>query len=132
MRFRCRGLYGGRVEGIALVSRRQISFFGDIDENGTVVAEDSDIRGENVSGKILIFPSGRGSTVGSYMLLRLKKNGSAPLAIVNIESDLIIAAGAVIAGIVLVDRVEDEFFDTVETGSKVVVDAASGYVELVG
>ncbi len=132
MRFRCRGLYGGRVEGIALVSRRQISFFGDIDENGTVVAEDSDIRGENVSGKILIFPSGRGSTVGSYMLLRLKKNGSAPLAIVNAESDLIIAAGAVIAGIVLVDRVEDEFFDTVETGNKVVVDAASGYVELVG
>ncbi len=132
MRFRCRGLYGGRVEGIALVSRRQISFFGDIDENGTVVAEDSDIRGENVSGKILIFPSGRGSTVGSYMLLRLKKNGSAPLAIVNAESDLIIAAGAVMAGIVLVDRVEDEFFDIVETGSKVVVDAASGYVELVG
>ncbi len=132
MRFRCRGLYGGRAEGIALVSRRQISFFGDIDENGTVVAEDSDIRGENVSGKILIFPSGRGSTVGSYMLLKLKKSGSAPLAIINAESDLIIAAGAVIAEIVLVDRVEDEFFDVVETGSKVVVDAASGYVELVG
>ncbi len=132
MRFRCRGLYGSRVEGLALVSRKPVSFLGDVDPlTGTVVAEDSDVRGESVAGKIFIFPTGRGSTVGTYTLLRLKKSGAAPLAIVNEESEAIIAAGAVIAGIPLVDRVEKEFFRIVKSGDRVVVDPSKNYLELV-
>ncbi|MDI9646020.1 MAG: DUF126 domain-containing protein [Archaeoglobales archaeon] len=131
MRFKCRGLYGKKVEGPALVSKNQISLFGDIADDGTIVAKDSDIRGEKVTGKVLIFPSARGSTVGSYVLLKLKKTGCAPLAIVNKKSDLIVASGAVIADVVLVDDVEDEFFSTVKSGDRVVVNAEENYVELI-
>ena len=132
MKFRCRGLYGGKVEGIALVSKKPVSFLGDVDpKTGVIVAEDSDVRGESISGKIFIFPCGRGSTVGTYTLLRLKKNNVAPLAIINEVGDAVIAVGAVIAEIVMVDRVESEFFNIVNSGDWVVVNAAESYVELV-
>ncbi|MCS7144338.1 MAG: DUF126 domain-containing protein, partial [Archaeoglobaceae archaeon] len=87
-------------------------------------------KGESVANRILVFPYGKGSTVGSYTLLRLKKRNLAPLAIVNKETEAIIAVGAVIANIPLVDKVEEEFFSKVKSGDWVVVNANEGYVEI--
>ncbi|MET1124523.1 MAG: DUF126 domain-containing protein [Archaeoglobaceae archaeon] len=123
LKFACRGLYGSRAEGEAVVSRKQVSFFGDVNEDGVIVAGDSDVRGTSIAGKVFAFPSARGSTVGSYALLRLKKAGKAPVAIINAKSDIIVAAGAVLADIVLVDKVEPSFFEVVKTGDWVIVDA---------
>jgi len=132
VRFKCRGLYGERTEGFALVSRKPISFLGDVDSStGVVIDENSDILGEKITGKILVFPFTRGSTVGPYVLLRLKKRGTAPLAIVNEKGDPIVVAGAVIAEIPFVDRVEEEFFKIVKSGVRLIVDPKLGFVELV-
>jgi len=131
MRFKCRCISKGKAEGIALVSKKPLSLFGDINlDSGVVVADDSDIRGLSVAGRVLIFPYGRGSTVGTYALLRMKKRKTSPIAIVNRETEVIIAVGAIIANIPLVDKLNNEFFDVVRSGDRVFVNADDGYVEI--
>ncbi|MCS7118984.1 MAG: DUF126 domain-containing protein [Archaeoglobaceae archaeon] len=107
-RFSCRIINSGLAKGKALVSKNPISLLGDIDENGIFVV--GELKGRSVAEKVLVFPSGKGSTVGSYTLLRLKKRGLAPSAIINRESEAIIAIGAIIAEIPLVDSLSDDFF----------------------
>jgi hypothetical protein len=106
-KIRCRPICKGFAEGEVIVSRKNFSFLGDVDpETGVVKAEDSDIFGETISGKIFAFPSGRGSTVGTFVLLRMKKNDTAPLGIINQVTEPIIAVGAIISDIPLVDSVD--------------------------
>lgn len=97
----------GQAAGQALVSAEPISFFGGVDpETGVVVEAGHPLRGECVAGRVLVFPTGKGSTVGSYTLYRLARNESAPAVIINAEADPVVAAGAVIAEIPMVDQVE--------------------------
>ena len=123
-----RNIYQGRAEGEALVSRMGISFFGGIDpDTGIVVEKGHDLEGQSVSGKVLVFPSGKGSTVGSYTLYRLKKNGKAPAAIVNAECETITAVGCIIAEIPCVDRVE---IGDLTSGTQIAVDGEAGTIEI--
>jgi predicted aconitase with swiveling domain len=101
-----RVIRAGVAEGPALVSAAPIGFLGGVDpETGIVLEPGHPLNGRTVSGSVLVFPTGRGSTVGSYTLLRLQRSGHAPLAIVNAESEAIVAVGAIIADIPMVDRV---------------------------
>ena len=107
MKFQGRKIYQGQVEGEALVTSMGISFFGGVDpETGVVVERGHELEGQSISGKILVFPTGKGSTVGSYTLYRLARNGLAPAAIINAEADPVVAVGAIIAEIPMVDQVD--------------------------
>ena len=64
------------------------------------------LQGECVTGRVLVFPTGKGSTVGSYTLYRMAKSGTAPAAIINAESEAIVAVGAIISDIPMVDLVD--------------------------
>ncbi len=75
-----------------------------------------------------MFPSGKGSTVGSYVLFALKKAGLAPLAIVNEEIDPVVAVGSIISEIPTIDHID---ISKIKTGQKLVVDASSGVVFIV-
>ncbi len=100
-----RCIYPGKVEGISLVTSQAISFFGGVDpESGIVVERGHELEGQCISGKILAVPTGKGSTVGSYTLYRLKHKGRAPLAILNIQCETIIAVGCIIAEIPCIDQ----------------------------
>ncbi len=117
MRFTGREICAGRVEGTALVSRMGISFFGGVDpESGVVVEKGHDLEGQSIAGRVLVFPTGKGSTVGSYTLYRLKQNGHAPAAIVNRECETITAVGCIIAEIPCIDRIPIE---EIQSGSRV-------------
>jgi hypothetical protein len=97
------------IEGIALVSRAPLSFYGGIDaKSGVVIEKGHELEGKNVKDRILVFPNGKGSTVGSYVIYGLKKNGFAPKAIINKETETIVATGAILAGIPCVDKVNTE------------------------
>jgi len=97
----------GRAEGIALVSDRPIGFLGGVDpDTGRVIEPGHPLEGRSMAGKVLVFPCGKGSTVGSYVIYRLARAGLAPRAIINAESEPIVAVGALIAGIPMVDRVD--------------------------
>jgi predicted aconitase with swiveling domain len=81
-------------------------------ETGVVVERGHELEGQSIAGKVLVFPTGKGSTVGSYTLYRLKHNGIAPLAIINRECETITAVGCIISEIPCVDQVEIEEIQT--------------------
>jgi len=109
----------GNVRGMALVSSEPISFLGGIDpETGVVIERGHPLEGKCIAGRILVFPTGKGSTVGSYTLYRLAKNGLAPKAIINETADPVVAVGAIIADIPMVDRVD---ISKIETGDEVTI-----------
>ncbi|AEK72419.1 hypothetical protein GQS_02590 [Thermococcus sp. 4557] len=128
MKLRGRKIVGGKAEGELIVSRKALSFLGGVDpETGIVTDAESDIRGQSIAGKILAFPRGKGSTVGSYVIYALKKNGKAPKAIIVGEAETIVATGAIIAGIPMVDGID---VSRLRSGERVKVDADSGEVEV--
>ena len=115
-----RVIKSGRARGIALVSPEPIGFLGGVDpETGVVIEPGHPLEGESVAGRVLVFPTGKGSTVGSYTLYRLARNGVGPAAIVNAESEPIVAVGAIISDIPMVDQVD---IARLFTGDRVVVE----------
>lgn len=125
-----RGISGGTGTGPLLVSPEPISFLSGVDpETGMIVEEGHPLRGENIAGRVLVFPHGKGSTVGSYVIYALKRNGRAPAAMINTEAEPIIATGAIIGGIPLVDRPEKEI-SGVSNGTEVTVDGDTGEIEI--
>lgn len=121
----------GLAEGIALVGGEPLSFYGSIDfGSGKVIEKKHPLFGKSIKGTILVFPGGKGSTVGSYGLYRLKKSGLAPKAIINVETEPIIAAGAIIADIPLIDKLEKDPLKLIRTGMRVKVDCIKGFVEV--
>jgi predicted aconitase with swiveling domain len=110
----------GKGEGEALVTTQPISFYGGVDPNtGVVIEKGHELQGQNVKGKILVFPTGKGSTVGSYTLYRMKKNGTAPAGIVNRECETVVAVGAIISEIPCVDKID---IAKIKTGNRVQVE----------
>jgi predicted aconitase with swiveling domain len=113
-------IYKGKAEGEALVTTMPISFYGGVDPNtGVVIEKGHELQGQSIKGKVLVFPQGKGSTVGSYTLYRLKKNVAAPAAMINRETETIVAVGAIISEIPFVDKVD---VSKIRTGNKVSVD----------
>jgi predicted aconitase with swiveling domain len=131
MILRGRKVMGGIAEGEALVSVEPVSFYGGVDPvTGCVTEPGHCCCGENITGKIFVFPTGKGSTVGSYVIYRMKKLGTAPAAIVNVETEAILATGCVISDIPLVDKLDQDPTETIKTGMRVKVDADEGIVEI--
>ncbi len=117
----------GAATGEALVTAMGISFYGGVDPaSGRVVEKGHELEGRSVAGKVLVFPTGKGSTVGSYTLYRLKKAGLAPAAIVNAEAEPITAVGCILAEIPCVDHIPIE---QLASGMRLRVDGERGLVE---
>ncbi|AEH61378.1 protein of unknown function DUF126 [Methanosalsum zhilinae DSM 4017] len=133
IKIQCRSISKGTGEGTALVSRDPISFLGNVDpETGIIVDPDHELYGKCIKDTVLVFPSGKGSTVGSYVLYQLKKNGFAPAAMVNLESEPIVAVGAIISDIPLVDRPGIDIYETIKDGDFLKVNGIEGYIEITG
>jgi predicted aconitase with swiveling domain/uncharacterized protein with ATP-grasp and redox domains len=124
-----RTIYPGTAQGQALVASTGLSFFGGVDpESGRVVERGHELEGQSIAGRVLVFPSGKGSTVGSYTLYRLKRNGMAPAAIINTACETIIAVGCIIAEIPCVDQID---IAGLHSGQTLWVEAGSGEVMVV-
>jgi hypothetical protein len=116
-------IYKGKAEGEALVTSMPISFYGGVDPNtGIVLEKGHELQGQSVKGKILVFPQGKGSTVGSYTLYRMKKNGTAPAGMINKETETIVAVGAIISEIPFVDKIA---ISKIKTGNRVSIEKDS-------
>ncbi|MFX1485922.1 MAG: DUF126 domain-containing protein [Promethearchaeota archaeon] len=126
---RGRGISEGATEGRALVSRESISFYGGVDPStGIVIEKNHELEGKCVKGRILVFPSGKGSTVGAYTIYQMSKKRTAPLAMINTETEGIIAAGCILAGIPLVDMLNRDPVKNIENDDLVYVDGEKGTV----
>ncbi len=125
---KARTIYPGKVKGVAIVSHEPIGFYGGIDmKTGIVIEKGHPLEGKSIKGKILVFPYGKGSTVGSYVIYGLKKNGVAPLAIINKETETIVATGVILAAIPCVDGVDIE---KIKDGSIVEIEAGEKEAEV--
>ena len=125
---RGRSIVSGHCGGIALVSEKPLSFLGGVDYNtGVVIEKGHDLKGEHLKDKVLCFPTGHGSTVGSYVLYSLVKKGFGPKAIVNQVADTVVVVGAIIAEIPMVDQID---IKQIKTGDIVEVDGDKGTVRI--
>ena len=118
-----RSIVDGNVEGEAIVSPNPISFFGEIDpQSGKVLDSKNPLYGKTIANKIFVFPEGRGSTVGSYVIYGLKKNQASPLALVTNKAETIVIAGAILAEITLVDQFEKDVTMVIKNGDIIQID----------
>ena len=126
MLIRGRGIAKGRGGGPLLVSPAPLSFLSGVDPaTGIIVEKGHPLQGRSITGTVLAFPYGKGSTVGSYVLYALSQNGHAPAAIINTEAESIIATGAIIGKIPMIDHIEIPM-DRLRNGVHVVVDGEAG------
>jgi len=110
------------------VSAKPISFLGGVDPaDGKIIEKKHDLCGSCIKDKVLVFPHGHGSTVGSYVLYSLSKKGLAPAAIINQTADPVVVVGAIIANIPMIDQVDIE---KIRTGDTVEVDGCKGVARI--
>ena len=121
----------GVAEGEAMVSRMSISFTGGLDPDTGIIREPGhDLEGQNVAGKILVFPTGKGSTTGSWQYYAAFKRGNAPKGIINANAEGVVAVSAIITGTPMVHRLEKDPLECIENGDFVKIDADNGIVEI--
>ena len=126
MKLEGRTISKGRASGKVLKLENPLSFLGGVEgSTGEVKVE----NGGNVAGKILVFPRGKGSTVGSFVMYDLMVHGKAPAAVINSSAETIVATGAVISSIPMIDSVD---VDLIHDGDKVTVDADAGTIDIEG
>ncbi len=124
-----RGASKGVAEGEALLTHDAISFLSDISiTEGIIISPQSKCKGQSVSDKILIFPTGRGSTADPYGFYMLKKAGKAPKAVINVDANPTTVAGAIISNTPMVYKLDKNPLDIIETGDHVLVDGNKGIV----
>lgn len=128
---KCRKISRGKAKGEVILSHEPLSFLGGVDpKTGNVIDRGHQLYKQNISGRILVIPSGKGSTVGSYVIFQMAKNKTAPLAIIALEAEPIIATGAIMASIPMVDQPEEDVLEILKEGDRVEVDADHGIIKL--
>lgn len=126
---KCHKIVGGCGEGEAIVSTDPICFYLTDPKTGIVTERDHDLEGKNLANKILVLPSGKGSSVVQIDgLFKLAKNKVAPKAMIVQNVETVLITSAVIAEVPLVDRLEKSPFEAIHTGNYVKVNADKGFV----
>ena len=98
MRLSGRAILPGSAEGKAVVSKDPISFWGGVNpRTGEVIDLRHDCSRAVITGKIFVFPTGKGSSTSSAVLMESIRSGTAPAAIINYKVDPILTLGAIIA-----------------------------------
>jgi predicted aconitase with swiveling domain len=123
-----RRIVEGRCRAEALVSSKPISFLGGVDPaDGKIIEKNHELCGECIKDKVLCFPYGHGSTVGSYVMYSLAKKHLSPKAIINQTADPVVVVGAIIADIPMIDKID---IRQIKTGDTVEVNAYDGFVRV--
>jgi predicted aconitase with swiveling domain len=131
------GVVKGVAEGPALVSEQSLSLGGLLNpQTGVIIDKRHELYGQQVKGKVLVFPHGKGSTTGAIALLEAVRCGSAPAAIINVRTEPILVSGAIMAQIFykkkipIVDRLEENPVKAIHTNDYVKVNGNRGLVEI--
>jgi len=129
---RGRKVIGGVAEGEAVVTKEAVSFLGGVNpDNGLVVERGHELEGQSITGKIFVFPHGKGSTAGPYIIYAMAKRKTAPVAMINVVAEPIIAVGAAMGNIPLIDRLDENPLEMISTGDYVKIDGDQGIVEII-
>jgi predicted aconitase with swiveling domain len=126
---RCHKITGGYGEGEALVSREPVCFYLTDPKTGVVRERSHELAGKSLAGKVLVFPSGKASSVVQIDgLFKLAQHNAAPKALIVKDVETVLVVSAFIVNVPLVDRLERDPFEVIHTGDFVKVDAGKGIV----
>lgn len=121
----------GKAEGEAVVVKVPFSFLGELDAaTGKIASPFHEQFGVSLKGKVLVAPTGKGSSMGPIISWYSAKAGTNPAAIICIQAESILASAAITAGIPMVDRLTENPLEVISTGDYVKVDATTGVVEI--
>jgi len=121
----------GKATGYAVVSIEPICFNGGVDPaTGIMTEEGHSIKGVNIAGKVLVFPTGKGSTGSSNRIYDMADRKTAPIAFIQVNAEPITTIGAIMANIPVVDKLDQDPIEIIETGDYVEVDANNGIVKV--
>ncbi len=129
-----RKIVGGHAEGEALVTGHSLTFWGGIDPATALIIEaQHELRGQAVAGKVLVFPRGAGSSSGCGVLMEMLRRGNNPAALINLETEAILALGPLIAQELYgrsfpIVTMKSIHFLKLRTGDRLVVEADAGRV----
>jgi len=127
----CHKIIGGYGEGEALVSHEPICFYLTDPKTGIVRERNHELAGKNLANKVLIFPSGKASSVVQIDgLFKLAQNNVAPKAMIVIDVETVLIVSAFIAKVPLVNKLEKDPFEIIKTGDWVNVEAEKGRVTI--
>jgi len=122
---------GGKAEGEALVTKDPIVFNLGIDaETGIITEEGHELQGQSVTGKVLVFPFGKGSTGGAYTIFRMGKKKTGPKAMICQFSEILTTIGSMLGEIPVVDQISEEDLSRIATGDRILVNADEGKAEI--
>ena len=121
--FKGRSISTGKASGKVLKLEEDFGFLGGVDGS----TGELDSGQGNIADRIFVFPAGKGSTVGSYVMYDLSLHGKAPAAIINSEAETIVTTGAVISSIPMVDQID---ISLLLDGDEVTVDGDEGTIEI--
>ncbi len=129
--FKCHKISEGVAEAEVIISKDDIMFYLIDPATGTIIEPAHDLEGKSMAQKILVFPSGKGSSVvqadGLYQLMQ---KGNAPKAMIIKHPETVLVSSAIIMEIPMVDKVDPEFYEVVKNGDRVRVDADNEVVEI--
>jgi len=130
MKLKGHKINGGRVEGETIVCPDAFSFLGDFDPTtGNCLIKTPELEGKSMIDKVLVCPTGKGSSRGPLNTYRAMKLNKSPKAIVCIEAEPVLAA-AIVANMPMVDRLDKNPLEVIKTGDWVKVDGDNGIVEV--
>jgi predicted aconitase with swiveling domain len=128
---RGRGIVPGAVEGEALVSHEPISGWGGIDPaRGVIIEPRHELFGQCFTGKILVFPSAKGSSGWSGFFQSTRLLGTAPIGMIFTRLSTKSALGAVVTRVPAVTDLDADPCEVIKTGDWVLVDADRGVVQV--
>ena len=129
--FKCHKISEGCIEGEVIISKDDVMFYLIKPETGEVIEPEHDLENKIISNKILIFPSGKGSSVvQADGLYQLKMKNNAPKAMIIQRPETVLVASAIIMEIPMVDKVEEDFYQIVKNGDSIRLDAPNGEIEI--
>jgi predicted aconitase with swiveling domain len=120
----------GTAEGEILLLTEPVSFWGGVDHHGEIIDVHHAQHKAKMTNKILVMPSGRGSSSATAVLAELIRTGDGPLAIIMLQCDTILVIGALVSaeiyGISMpIVELEREQYAQLSDGMRVTVDANS-------
>lgn len=125
-KFKCHKISDGKVEAEITISKDPIMFYLLEPETGKMIESNHDFTGKSMAGKILLFPSGKGSSVvQADGLFQLMKNSKQPAGMIVKHPETVLVSSAIIFEVPLVDKVDPEFYETIKEGDRIILDATN-------
>jgi uncharacterized protein len=124
--FSCRSISDGRGEGAAVISKDALCMALVDAKTGIVHEKGHDLDGRCIAGRVLVMPTGKGSSVvQADGLYRLIEHGTAPTAVIIERPEPVLVSTIIAMEVPLVDTVDRGFYESVAEGDYLTVDAGA-------